>query len=67
MANERTIQITLQRPVSKGSNEQGKKFDFAFEGNLTDFEVLQRGINEVVEKILWDKQDNKTVETKETA
>jgi hypothetical protein len=45
--------------VEKGSGEQAKAFNFSFEGGLSDFERLQRGVDEVICKILWDKEGNK--------
>ncbi len=66
MSKDRVIQISIARPVEKGSNEQAKMFNFSFEGSLTEFEVLQKGIDTVIQKILWDKApQDKPVEKKQ--
>jgi len=58
---DRIIQISIARPIEKGSAEQAKQFNFSFEGSLVEFERLQKGINDVIEQILWDKTPKKIV------
>ena len=57
MTKDNPINITIARPVMKGSNEQAKQFGFSFEGSLQDFDKLQKGVDEVISRILWDKAD----------
>ena len=53
------IQITISRPIPQEEVGQAKSFGFSFKGNLADFERVQKGVDEVVSRILWEKEGEK--------
>jgi len=60
-----TIQITIQKTAKQGVPEMAKTYNTAFEGSLNDLKSLQEAVDTAVEKILWNKSGNKTIEEKQ--
>jgi ribosome recycling factor len=56
------IQITIQKTAKPGEPEMAKTYNTAFEGNMNDLKRVQNHLDNEIEKILWDKKSNKTID-----